>query len=250
MSIGGLPPWLTSGISNAELGELANLVKGGMSVGEAMSKMGIQSKISEATARTLLKRQGIQLVRQASGWGIQATARAGRWGIQGLGRVGGIIAGASAGFWVALGIGVVALGVGGYLYSRGESPVQFGSRMLNPKATTVPSVTSGSASQPYAVFVLTNISGGSVWVGQEANLKNAITCNFWGGGLCADAGGQDVPVAYIKKTQDFNTIDQATQSWCNELSGKPIQDWTAVTGDKKAGVYGGMYWIGLAPSCP
>lgn len=111
-------------------------------------------------------------------------------------------------------------------------------------ATATPTTTTTPAEQ-YYIFVLPQVSGGSVVVSQESTLKTTPTCNFSGGGLCQ---GNDPPVVYQKVSQGFATLDEATAQWCSDLSGAKITN-SPLAGDSHATVYGGDYWIGTAPGC-
>jgi hypothetical protein len=114
------------------------------------------------------------------------------------------------------------------------------SASATPTATTTP-----QAEDQYFVFVLPQVSGGSIVVSQESALKNAPTCSFSGGGLCQ---GNDPPVVYQKVSQGFATLDDATAQWCSDLAGAKITN-SPIAGDSHATVYGGDYWIGTAPGC-
>jgi hypothetical protein len=109
-----------------------------------------------------------------------------------------------------------------------------------------PTVRPGGAAGHYYIYVL-EISGGSVWIGQEETLRHTYSCNFAGGGLCKN-DGTDQPPTIRYRSGKFATLDAATRAWCQELSGKPTAYWQ-VAGDSKAAVYGGNYWLGLAPRC-
>ena len=102
--------------------------------------------------------------------------------------------------------------------------------------------------EPYAVFLMTNVSGGSIWVGQESSLKASLTCNFNGGGHCANNGGADIPVTYQKMSSDHFTFETAVTDYCASLDSEPV-NWNLQFGTK-AKVYGGDYWIDTAPGCP
>jgi hypothetical protein len=92
--------------------------------------------------------------------------------------------------------------------------------------------------------------GGSVWSAQRSlracRGNTTRNCDIAGGGLC---GPNDPPIRYQIKSIGFPTMQEATDAWCAELAGKPTFP-SAVAGDSKAEVYGGLYWIGTAPSCP
>jgi hypothetical protein len=148
---------------------------------------------------------------------------------------------------------LVGLGlVGGYMWSRGDKPIQPGPAMSRQHTDT-----SGLVGRevtyhqdPYFVFLLPRISGGSIYVGQESVLKNTPGCRMPGGGLCQ---GNDPPVDYEKKAGPFKTHEAATEAWCKEFgraaAAKQVAYWP-VAHDSKAQVYGGSYWVGTAPGCP
>lgn len=248
----GLGGSLISGISNAKLAELYELVKdGGMALADAMRKLGIDQKISEKTARHLLKtRYGLQLAAGGAGGGVVTgtLAAIGEW----LG-LSGTVATVAGAVVLTAALGAATYGVAN-LAGRlaGDDSVQAGSRGDKAARTArgdIPErpddVISTNSSEKYYVYVL-NISGGSVWIGQETTLKNTPSCRFAGGGLCEGAGNNPPPV--ITKSQAYDTEIDANTAWCNELRGKKVEHW-AVARDSKAEVYGGKYWLGLAPGC-
>lgn len=104
----------------------------------------------------------------------------------------------------------------------------------------------GGAAGPFYVYVL-DISGGSVWIGQDETLRRTYSCRFAGGGLCRN-DGTDQPPAVKYQSGKFASVEAATTAWCQELAGKP-KVYSPVAGDSKAPVYGGNYWLGLAPGC-
>ncbi len=118
---------------------------------------------------------------------------------------------------------------------------------LTLSASSAPAAPQAGGSQGFAVFLLTNVANGSIWVGKESELRGKKTCNFRGGGLCADKGGADIPVQYQKKSQDFNTYDEAVGTYCKALQSPPRE--VPLTGGKKAVVYGAEYWVDTAPPC-
>jgi hypothetical protein len=143
-------------------------------------------------------------------------------------------------------VGAAVIGIGGAIYvSTADKPILAGPAMNKPKPE--PKAAPGVTYNPddYFVFLLPEVSGGSVYVGQESQLKEMRGCDMPGGGLC----GADTPkLKYVAKSEGFKTYEKATQAWCAELKGKELQHWE-VAGDSKANVYGGWYWIGTAPSC-
>jgi hypothetical protein len=178
------------------------------------------------------------------GGGAGSVGGAGMFTYTGVGTLGTVSLGTVA---TLAGIGAAALLIGGLIYvNSGDGPVQPGpqlSRSRTPDPSRVGSEVTYNQ-DPYSVFVL-DISGGSVYIGQESVVKNTPGCKFAGGGLCR---GNDPPVPYQVKAGPFKTYDAARAAWCNELRGKPLMRW-AVANDSKAPVYGGNYWIGTAPSC-
>jgi hypothetical protein len=57
------------------------------------------------------------------------------------------------------------------------------------------------------------------------------------------------PDAIYTSPTGYDKYDDAAAAWCKDFnaSGK-TENW-AVARDSKANVYGGKYWIGLAPGC-
>ena len=124
--------------------------------------------------------------------------------------------------------------------TQGESCVN-GS--CSPSGGTTPSTTQDR----YAVFLLTNIAGGSIWVGSEQEIQTKPVCSFPGGGLCKN-DGTDALVQFVKESQDFSSYDDAQAAYC--AAPKSNVRSMALTGGTKANIYGGDYWIDTAPSCP
>jgi hypothetical protein len=93
-----------------------------------------------------------------------------------------------------------------------------------------------------------DISGGSVVVAKESEIKGRAACSYGGGGLCGGAG--NLPPKVISRQACFPTKEAAAASWCGELRGKTLVNKMQIAGDSVAPVYGGKYWIGLAPECP
>lgn len=130
-------------------------------------------------------------------------------------------------------------GTCGNACTQGESCV---SGSCSPSGGTTPSTTQDK----YAVFLLTNIAGGSIWVGSEQEIQTKTVCSFPGGGLCKN-DGTDALVQYVKKSQDFSSYDDAQAAYC--AAPKSNVRSMALTGGTKANIYGGDYWIDTAPSC-
>ncbi|MCU7827262.1 hypothetical protein [Kitasatospora sp. DSM 101779] len=113
---------------------------------------------------------------------------------------------------------------------------------------TPPGTPSASAIQ-YYVFLLTNVSGGNVLVGTLQDVMGKRTCDFVDGGLCADAGGADVPVQYVAKLGPYPTLTDAQAAFCaaatNQRPGPPA------AGGTKVDIFGGSYWIdNISFTCP
>jgi hypothetical protein len=124
--------------------------------------------------------------------------------------------------------------------AQGESCV---SGSCSPSSETTPSTTQDK----YAVFLLTNIAGGSIWVGSEQEIQTKPVCSFPGGGLCKN-DGTDALVQYVKESQDFASYDDAQAAYC--AAPKSNVRSLPLTGGTKANIFGGDYWIDTAPSCP
>ncbi len=126
------------------------------------------------------------------------------------------------------------------------SPTETATR--TPSATETETPTKTITPEPYAVFLLTNVSGGSIWVGQESQLGHLHTCDFRGGGLCAEDGGADIAVTFEKKTPDYPTHAAAMDAYCRALGMTwPVQ----LTGGTKGRIFGADYWIdNVDGSCP
>ena len=92
---------------------------------------------------------------------------------------------------------------------------------------------------PYYVFVLTNVaSPGNIWVGQVSDLAGKDTCDFTDGGLCADAGGQNVPVTYTENLGPYPTCATATAAY-NAAAMSPHPAF----GGEKVYIFGNSYFI-------
>jgi hypothetical protein len=113
-------------------------------------------------------------------------------------------------------------------------------------SVTVPPATSGPGPDPtptadgYTVFILTNVSGGSIWIGRESELKKTHTYDFSGGGL-KDGDGSKQLIKYVKKSQEFKTFNDAKQFYLKSLQSQPRS--IPLTGGSKAKIFGGDYWV-------
>jgi hypothetical protein len=131
----------------------------------------------------------------------------------------------------------------------GDDPVQYGSAVNEPRGEPPAGPTiAPAAEERYAVFLLTNVAGGSIWVGTESSLKGSLTCNFEGGGLCANAGGADVPLQYSQVSSgDYFGYEGAHADFCSAITSEE-REYILAFG-VKATVYGGDYWIDLVGPC-
>jgi hypothetical protein len=176
-------------------------------------------------------------------------AAAGTGGI--LGAIGAAMAGVSTAALVTVASGVVLVGLGaGYIYSRGESPVQPGEqfgKQHGQQAGLRSRTGQGQGSEKYAI-VVADISGGSVMIGQESELEATEACRVEGGGLCEKPAGEN-PLLQYRVISTHDTYDDAVTAWCGALAkAKTVR--IPVARDSKAELYGGSYWIGAAPECP
>lgn len=62
-------------------------------------------------------------------------------------------------------------------------------------------------------MIMTNVSGGNIYVGLIANVKGKFTCNFVDGGLCAGAGGANTPVAFTEPLGTFSSCAAALAAY-------------------------------------
>jgi hypothetical protein len=172
-----------------------------------------------------------------------------------FGRIGSVI-GLTGGAATLAGIAATVITLGGLVYGgsiiagemSADSPTaEYGSAVNDPRGEPPAAPTNTVAEEPYAVYVLTNVSGGTIWISQESSLKSSLACQFEGGGLCASQGGSDRPVTYTKLSQDYFTRDAAFTDFCSAITSEP-RNYELAFGTK-ATVYGGDYWIDLLPSC-
>lgn len=150
---------------------------------------------------------------------------------------------------IAVAVGGAVIVAGGTIYvAMSDKPILPGPRVSQPgQPPPVRGRDEVTYNQDlYYIFVLPDVSGGSIVISQESALKDAPTCSFSGGGLCQ---GNDPPVTYRIVSEGFTTFEGATAKWCNDVSGATITNWP-VAGDSRAALYGGDFWIGTAPSCP
>lgn len=150
----------------------------------------------------------------------------------------------------ALGTGVVVtvavLGTATYIGANvigsrsGDAAVQAGARMQ--EAASTPVLAEGTIDGGYAVFVLPDNSGGTVWIGDEDYLKTLRTCDTPNGGLCDDPNVTYPPVRYVRQSPDFATYEEALASHCAATVQRP-----GYWGNKAEG-YGGLYWSSYG--CP
>ena len=151
----------------------------------------------------------------------------------------------------ALGMGIVATTVvlgaltyagATYIGSRaGDASVLPGARMGQPAASPVtgPAAVEGLK---FAVFLLPDNSGGTIYIGQEASLKTLRTCDTPNGGLCDDPNKTYPPVRYEMKSTEFDTSEEALTAACQA---GPVE--SGYWGNKLV-AYGGKYWF--VGSCP
>lgn len=133
-----------------------------------------------------------------------------------------------------------AIGAGSYMYTNwgkpSVPPVLPGARMGLPASTPVtgPGAVAGLK---YAVFLLPDNSGGTIYIGQEAVLQTKRTCDLPNGGLCDDPNKTYPPVRYIKQSADFDTAEEAYSAACKA---GPIKN--GYWGNKLV-AYGGEWWF-------
>lgn len=145
---------------------------------------------------------------------------------------------------ILLTVGVTTLMVGGYIYSKGDPPVQYGAAASAPRGT-MPATPSISGADSYAIFLLTNVSGGTIMIGNEEQLKTSKACGFAGGGNC-NFDETDPLVTYEKKSEDFAQLSQAEAYFCENLTNI---HYSQIASSYVAEGFGGEYWLLEAPIC-
>jgi hypothetical protein len=191
----------------------------------------------------------------AAGSGASTVATGGR--VLGFfGRIGAAIGltGAAA---TAAGIAATVLTLGALTYGgarlagdlAGDSPTaQYGDAANRPRGEPPAAPTNTAAPEErYAVWLLTNVASGSVFVGQESAINGTLTCQWGGGGLCADSGGADIPTEYTKLSADYFTLEAAHTDFCTAMTSEP--KYIPIAFGTKATVYGGDYWIDFVEPC-
>lgn len=105
----------------------------------------------------------------------------------------------------------------------------------------------GKGTRGFAVYLMTNVSGGSIWVGSERALRRKKTCHFQGGGLCRKGSPM---VQYRALSRSFKAFKLAALEYCRNRTTYPKA--VPLTRGKKATVYGRSYWVTDAPNhyCP
>ena len=98
-----------------------------------------------------------------------------------------------------------------------------GSGLLAAAAASSQSgVTARSDSGPYSVMLLTNVaSPGNIFVGLISAVKAfKYTCKFTDGGLCAGAGGANVPVTFTMPLGTFSSCGAALAAYTAHTMGQ------------------------------
>lgn len=203
---------LLSGISNAKLAELYELVKdGGMSLADAMRKLGIDKKISEKTAQRLLKtRYGLQVAIGGGSSGVVTATLAaiGEW--LGLTGTAATVAGALV---VTATLGAATYGVANLAGSfAGDSSVQPGVTARGSHERNVDDpVIQKKSSEPYGVFV-----GGEyneVIVGQESVILDATVSSLVGWGRDSSKKVRDTGATFRMVLGPFKTAEEARRAF-------------------------------------
>lgn len=209
---------LQSQLAAAEA-ELASL--GGPAAGAAAGETSLVARAAQAASRT--GRAIINVARAALGKPPLPPLAAG---------------GAATALGVAVAVAVVAGATYGAARLAGsysaDDPIQAGAAMDRPVATSV-GVPGANDAGKFAIFVLTQNSDGTIWIGDEQSLKSLRACDTPNGGLC-DPDIEYPPVAYERKSQDFDTYEEALAEFCASTVQRP-----GYWGNKAEG-YGGTFW--------
>ncbi|MFD8708702.1 hypothetical protein ACFV1W_40010 [Kitasatospora sp. NPDC059648] len=129
-----------------------------------------------------------------------------------------------------------------------ESPSGTPSGTPSESPSGTPTESPSSSAGAYYVFLLTNVSGGNVLVGSMQDVQGKRTCDFADGGLCADAGGRDVPVQFTPKLGPYPTLAAAQAAYCANATNPHPGPGGAGT---KVNIFGGDYWASnIDFSCP
>ena len=97
----------------------------------------------------------------------------------------------------------------------------------------------------WGVFNLTNVSGGSLWVGKEANLEGKFTCDYRGGGNCPP----EIAVKWSMLAGPFDTRQEANDAWCNGVTDGP--HYPPLVPGFRMEFQGTWYWAeNVGVSCP
>jgi hypothetical protein len=94
---------------------------------------------------------------------------------------------------------------------------------------------------------LAKISGGSILIDTESNLKGRKGCTIAGGGLCKN-DGSDYLVQYAVVDGPFKSEDEAIAAYCAKRTAPLVPN--PVAHGVKTQIYGGNYWVDTAPDCP
>jgi hypothetical protein len=211
----------------------------GLTEGQIAKAIANQTGFAQRVANTIRTTRGIQALSSGARGGVARMLSPALRNVL----IHGSRAGASLLSWPAVlaAFAVLAAISGGtYLYSNwgkpSSAPVQPGPRMDQPAA---PPVTGPDAveGENYAVFLLPDNSGGTIYIGQEATLKRWRTCDTPNGGRCDDPNAVYPPVRYEQKSADFDTAGEALAAACQA---GPVK--SGHWGNKLV-AYGGEYWF-------
>ena len=124
----------------------------------------------------------------------------------------------------------------------------FGGDTGGGTTTTSGQTSGGGQPQPkYGVFILTNVSGGSLWVGKESDLEKRAVGSFRGGGTCKKLENGCSQVTYTMSLGPFPSMAEAKKAYCASRKRKFCPPLVVSC---KAEMSFGTYWIASAPGCP
>lgn len=206
-------------------------------VEETMAGMGVASAETEALVTVGTEAVAAESAVVVGGGSVLATTATAVGEAVGLTGTAATVVGGGIILAVA---GLIAYGASSALgIMSADSPTEPGPAMMGQAADPVvpPQQTT---MEPYAVWLLHDVSGGAFWIGQESVIRNTDLCDWPGGGLCK-GNGQDQPSTYSKMQGDFANAQDATSALCSAMSDGP--HYWQLSHSFRATAYGKQAWL-------